>query len=409
DASSLFPKDEQWAYFPAAAFAWRAKDESFLRESKVVNDLKFRVGYGITGQSDITNAAGYYPSSPYFSPGNANSQYLPGISTYTALPFNDKLKWEQTTTYNAGVDFSFFTKDLISGSVDVYRRFTRDLLATVPVPPGQALSNELIQNIGKMRNQGVEVNLIVKPIQTDDFYWEVGGNISYNYGTIQSLDRGDNVLAGVGLPVSTGLRPMRHKVGEQPSSFWLYEQLYDPQGNIIPGAFKDRNGDGALNDSDRYYRAMAPNWTFGLNTNFSYRRWDLAATFHGQLDGEVYNAIKLQGGWVNRALPNNTNSLSNVLNFYEGAADSRIVTIQDPVPLSDYYVENAAFLRCDNITVGYKIPEVAKNCSLRLFVGVNNAFLISTYSGQDPETFGGVDYNLYPRPRMYNFGLNLDF
>lgn len=409
DASSLFAKDEKWGYFPAAAFAWRVKDENFLKNSTAVNDLKLRFGYGITGQQDITSFAGYYPSAAFFAPGSTTAQYLPGASTYIARPFNDKLKWEQTTTYNAGIDFSFFKNGLLSGSVDVYRRVTDDLLLNAIVPPGQYLTNTIAKNVGSLTNKGVEVNLTLKPVQAEDYSWEVSGNLTYNIGEITKLADTDAIDAGGGLPVGTGLGIFRHKVGEQPSSAWLFEQLYDSTGNLIPGAFKDRNGDGQITNDDRYYKAFTPNWTFGFSTNFNYKKWDLSATFHGQLDGQVYNAIELQGGWTDRAVPNNTNSLSNVLDFYDGAANPRIQNIQGNIPFSDYYVENSSFLRCDNITIGYRIPEVAKNCSLRLFAGVNNAFLITNYSGQDPENFGGIDYNFYPRPRMYNFGVNLDF
>ncbi len=411
DGSSLFKKDERWGYFPAAAVAWRVSDESFLKDNSVVNDLKVRIGVGQTGQQDITQAAGYYPTSAIFSPGGSTSQYLPGINTYSANPFNDKLKWEVTTTYNAGIDFSLFKNQLLSGSVDVYRKVTDDMLVKAAVPPGQYLTDQITQNVGSMENKGVEVSLNLKPISNKNFTWELLGNFAYNFGKVTDLGQvtGLDETASSGLPVSTGIYLARHHVGSQPYSAYVFEQLYDTDGHIIPGAFKDRNSDGAITDADRYYKALRPNYTFGFATNFTYRNFDLSANFHGQFDGQVYNAVKLQGGWTDRPVPNNSNSLNNVLDFYNGAADPRVQRIADPVPLSDYYLESAAFLRCDNITLGYRFNDIIKSASLRVYGTVNNAFLVSSYSGQDPENFNAIDSNFYPRPRIYSFGVNLDF
>lgn len=409
DGSSLFRKDERWGYFPAAAVAWRITDESFLQDSKVVNNLKLRIGVGQTGQQDITQIAGYYPTSAIFSPGDPNSQYLPGTSTYSANPFNDQLKWEVTTTYNAGVDFSLFKGGLLSGSIDVYKKVTDDLLVKATVPPGQYLTNEITQNVGSMENQGFEIDLVLNPINTEDWNWELLGNLSYNFGKVTDLNNVTTIDGGGTLPVSTGANLARHNVGSQPYSAWVFEQLYDADGNVIPGAFRDRNEDGIITNDDRYFEALRPNWTFGFGTNVTYKNFDLSANFHGQFDGQVYNAVKLAGGWTNRALPNNTNSLNNVLDFYSGAADPRFQTINGNIPLSDYYLESAAFLRCDNITLGYRFNEIFKAASLRIYGTINNAFLITDYSGQDPENFGAIDNNFYPRPRIYSFGVNLDF
>lgn len=410
DGSSFFRKDDRWAYFPAAAAAWRITDENFLKESQTITNLKLRLGYGQTGQQDITQIAGYYPTSALFEPGNVEGQYLPGYNTYSPLAFNDNLKWETTTTYNLGLDFGLFKNDLISGSVDVYKRDTDDLLVKTFVPPGQYLSNEIIQNVGSMTNKGVEIDLRVKPITTENFSWEVAGNMSYNIGEITNLKDVTVIDAPDGkLPVSTGVSLARHAVGQQPYSAYVFEQLYDQSGNPVVGAYKDRNGDGVITNDDRYYKALRPNWTFGFSTNVTYKNFDLSATFHGQLDGQVYNAPKLVGGWVDRPVPNNSNSLNNVVNFYSGAADTRFVNIQGNVPLSDYYLESAAFLRCDNITLGYRFKEVVKNGSIRVYAAVNNAFLLTSYSGQDPENFNAIDNNFYPRPRQFSFGLNFDF
>jgi len=410
DGSSFFRKDDRWAYFPAAAAAWRITDESFLKDSQTITNLKLRLGYGKTGQQDITQIAGYYPTSALFEPGDVNGQYLPGYNTYSPLAFNDNLKWETTTTYNVGLDFGLFKNDLLSGSIDVYQRDTDNLLVKTFVPPGQYLSNEIIQNVGSMTNKGVEVDLRIKPITTEDFSWEVLGNVSYNLGEVTDLKDVTVINATEGnLPVSTGLSFARHAVGQQPYSAYVFEQLYDESGRPVANAYKDRNGDGVINNDDKYYKALRPNWTFGFSTNFTYKNFDLSASFHGQMDGQIYNAPKLLGGWVNRPVPNNSNSLNNVLDFYNGAADTNFQTILGNVPLSDYYLESAAFLRCDNITLGYRFNEVIKNGSIRIYAAVNNAFLITNYSGQDPENFNAIDNNFYPRPRQWSFGLNFDF
>lgn len=414
DGSSFFKADDRWSYFPAAAIAWRITDENFLKNSTVVNNLKLRLGYGETGQQDITQipGVGYYPTSALFEPGDVNGQYLPGYNTYSALAFNDTLKWETTTTYNVGIDFSFFKNDILSGSVDVYKRDTDNLLVKTTVPSGQYLTNEIIQNVGAMTNKGVEVDLRLKPITTEDFTWEVLGNFAYNIGEVTDLgDRSSVDPIEAKLPVQTGLTFARHALGEQPYSAYMFEQLYDSNGDPIVGAYKDRNGDGVITNDDRYYSELRPNWTYGFSTTFTYKNFDFTASFHGQIDGQVYNAVKLQGGWTDKPVPNNSNSLNNVLDFYSGAADARFTNIQGNIPLSDYYLENAAFLRCDNMTIGYRINDIIKPGygSIRIYAAVNNAFIITRYSGQDPENFNALDSNFYPRPRLYSFGLNFDF
>lgn len=410
DGSSLFRKDNRWAYFPAAALAWRITDEDFLKNNQTLTNLKLRLGYGLTGQQDITQVAGYYPTSALFEPGDVNGQYLPGYNTYNPLAFNDKLKWETTTTYNVGVDFAFLKNDVISGSVDLYKRDTKDLLVRTFVPPGQYLTNEIIQNVGSMTNKGVELDLRIKPITTEDFSWEVLGNISYNLGEITNLKDVTMIEASEsGLPVQTGVKLARHAVGQQPYSAYVFEQLYDESGHPIVGAYKDRNGDGVITNDDKYFEALRPNWTYGFSTTFTYKNLDLTTSFHGQIGGKVYNSVKLVGGWKERVLPNNSNSLNNVLDFYDGAADPRFNTIVGNVPLSDYYLEDASFLRCDNITLGYRFKDITKYGSIRVYAAVNNAFIITKYSGQDPENFNALDNNFYPRPRLYSFGLNFDF
>lgn len=407
DASSLFRKDIRWGYFPAAAVAWKVTDEEFLKDSKIITNLKLRAGWGRTGQQDITQIAdgGYFPSRPLFTSGNSNSQYLPGVATYTAKQFNSDLTWEKTTTYNAGVEFDLFKNRIISGTVDVYKRKTNDLIAKVPAPPGQSLSNELVTNIGSTSGKGFETSLTIRPITSDKLNLEFNGNVSYNVTEIDDLEDITTFQdKDSGLPVQTGLKLAYNTVGFQPYSAWVFQQIYDGGGNPIEGAFVDRNNDNKIDDQDRYYVAMRPNWTFGFSTSLNYKNFDLNASFRGQIEGLAYNSRNLVAGNTNRALPATSNSLNNVLSDYPLFEDNL-----GNKPFSDYFLEDASFLRCENITIGYTVNNAVKNGSLKFYVAGNNLFIITKYSGQDPENFNGIDNNFYPRPRVYSFGVNLNF
>lgn len=410
DGSSLFREDKRWGYFPAAALAWKLKEESFLKNVSMVNDAKIRIGYGKTGQQNITDAVGFYPSTPLFAIGSNSSQYLSGTNLYSAIAFNPDLTWEKTTTYNLGIDFDLFKNSFLSGSFDIYQRKTTDLLARVALPPGQGLSDSFVKNVGATEGKGFELNLNIKPFKTDNTTFEITSNLAYNYTEVTDLNDVSQITAfESGIGTQTGVFLARHAVGFQPYSAWVFQQLYSPDGSLIPGAFVDRNDDGVITNDDRYYKALRPNWTFGFGFNFNYKNWDLSSNFRGQIGGQTYNQRKMSLGWVDAALPVNTNSLTNVLNFYGGEADPSIQNIQGNVPLSDYYLEDATFLRCENIVVGYRFNKFIKSSSLRLYGALNNPFIITKYKGQDPENFNSIDNNFYPRPRMYTFGLSLDF
>jgi iron complex outermembrane receptor protein len=410
DGSSLFREENRWGYFPAAAVAWKLKEESFLRDSSTVNDLKIRLGWGKTGQQDITGIVGYYPSIPLFGVGSNASQYLPGSNLYSAIPFNSDLTWEKTTSYNIGLDFDLFKNSFLTGSLDFYSRETSDLLARVDLPPGQGLTNAFVKNVGNTDSKGFELNLGLKLVKTENTSLEFNSNMAYNFSEVTSLEDVQSIQAGESrLPVQTGLFLANHAVGQQPYSAWVFRQLYDNSGNPIVGAYVDRNGDGQITNADRYYKALRPNWTFGFGFNFNYKNWDLSSSFRGQIGGQVYNSRKLTSGWVDKALPVNNNSLSNVLDFYSGEADDNFININGNVPLSDYFLEDATFLRCENIILGYRFNKFYKSTSLRIYGALNNPFIITKYSGQDPENFNSIDNNFYPRPRVYTVGLSFDF
>ncbi|MDH7911930.1 TonB-dependent receptor [Winogradskyella sp. SYSU M77433] len=408
DGSSLFQEDDRWGYFPSAALAWKIKKETFLNNISFFNDLKLRLGWGQTGQQDITGVAGYYPSIPLFQAGDSNSQYLPNSSLYSALPFNPDLTWEKTTTYNIGLDFDILKNNLISGSFDVYYRETTDLLADVPVPPGQAFSSSFIDNVGETESKGFELNLNISPISTENFTFDISSNLSYNHTKVTDLEGLASIPTG-GTVTGTGTFLQRHSVGQQAGSAYVFKQLYDADGQPIAGAFADRNGDNIINDDDRYYQPIAPNWTYGFGLNFTYKNWDLTTSFRGQFGGNVFNLNKLNYGTLESAIPNNNNSLTNVLNFYDGASTSSIYEALGNTIYSDYYLEDATFLRCDNIVLGYSFDNIIKDGVVRFYGSVTNPFIITDYSGQDPENFGGIDGSFYPRPTVVTLGFNFDF
>ena len=412
DGTSVFAENKRWGYFPAVGAAWKLKEELFLKESNFVQDLKLRLGWGKTGQASLPGGdiqREYFPYLPTFIPGNVASQYLPGVTPYTIGQFAADLTWEKTTTYNVGLDFELFKNSFLSGSIDVYQRKTNDLLAVVPLAAGNTGGTEYLQNIGSLDSNGFEVNLNVKAIKTEDLSLSFGGNIAYNYSTISELKGITRTGAGGGIG-GTGNNLAYHTVGYQPYSAFVYEQIYDVSGEPVVGAYKDRTGDGIINESDEYYVALRPNWTYGFNVTFGYKNFDLTANFRGQIGGQVYNLKKQQNGYIQAAIPTlSTEYVQNVLNFYKGTANPLFDTYIGNAQRSDYLLEDATFLRCDNISLGYKFAKFVGKSSLRVSGAVNNAFLVTKYTGQDPENFDAIDGNFYPRPRTFTFGVSLDF
>ncbi|MFV9549973.1 SusC/RagA family TonB-linked outer membrane protein [Algibacter sp. PT7-4] len=410
DGSSFFTEENRWGYFPSAAVAWKVKEENFLKNVNFINDFKLRFGWGETGQQDISGQVGFYPSIPLFEIGSPESQYITGVNLYNAKEFNPDLTWEKTTTYNAGVDFDFFRKSILSGSFDIFKRETTDLLVLTNVPPGQALSDQVIQNVGSTESKGFELNLNLNPVQNEVFNLSFNGNLSYNITEVTDLKGAQQINApNGGLDIGTGNILLRHALGEQAGSAWVLKQVYDTNGDPILGSFVDLNDDGRITEADRYYRAIQPNWTFGFGFNMNYKNWDFSASFRGQLDGEIYNSRRLTQGAIENALSLDGNSFTNALNFFSGEANPVFSDIVDPVQYSDYFLEGASFLRCENIVLGHTLSNIIKNATVKIYGAVNNPFLITNYSGQDPENFTGIDNNFYPRATVYNLGVNVDF
>jgi TonB-linked SusC/RagA family outer membrane protein len=425
DGTSRFNENNRWGYFPAVGLAWRLKDEAFLKDASVVSELKLRAGYGITGQQDLESLVGNYPFLARYTNGDLNSQvqfgYNPDgtrrfIRTLRPEGYNSDLKWEETTTYNAGIDYGVFD-GRISGTVDVYQRKTKDLLAVVSIPAGSNLTNEIARNIGSLENRGIEAALTVVPVRNEDFTWSVNFNVAYNKNEITSLNDVENpsfagYLVG-GISGGTGNNLQINSVGFPANSFYVFKQIYGADGKPLQGVYADLNGDGTVNDLDKYrYKSGNPQTTLGLSSKVSYKKFNLAFTLRSYLDNYVYNNINSDRG-AYRSLFDPNAFLGNI------APNTLETQFTNNQYFSDYYIENASFVRMDNVTVGYNGGRLfSEKLNFGLTFAVQNVFVISDYSGIDPEivtgeankaaTFG-LDRNVYPRPRTFTVGLNLGF
>jgi iron complex outermembrane receptor protein len=404
DGTSRFSEENRWGNFPAAAIAWKIKDESFLKDSKIFSDLKLRVGWGITGQQDLGGSRFDYLST--MTTGQPGNQYLfggvpitPGFPNYTA----PDLKWEETTTYNAGIDYGFWN-NRITGAIDVFYKVSDDLLARTPVPDGSNFSNVGAQNIGAFTSQGIEFAINAAIVQSNDFNWDVNFNATHFNTRIDKLAAGIDIEVG-GVGAGTGGTIQVHSEGFTPFSFLVYKQLYDTAGAPIEGAYADINGDGSITASDRYiFRNPDPEAVLGFASNMNYKNFDFSFNMRASIGGRLYNAVN-----AGNAQYDNIESTQVVANLPTSVLDSNFNTTAD-VLFSDYYIENASFLRMDNITVGYTFAKIFnEKASLRLNVGVQNVFVLTEYGGLDPEVFGGIDNTIYPRPRTILFGANVKF
>ncbi|SFK35573.1 SusC/RagA family TonB-linked outer membrane protein [Proteiniphilum acetatigenes] len=408
DGSSRFNKDNRWGLFPAAAFAWRLNEEDFMRDFTNLSNLKLRLGWGLTGQQDI----GYtYPAIRVYqnSVGEAANYYRDGewVTLIKPLSYNADLKWETTTTWNAGIDYGFFN-NRVNGTIDVYRRETRDLLnREVKVAAGSNFSEYVVANIGTLENIGTEFSLNVVPIATRDWNWEAGFNFAYNKNEITALTYNDqsamNRFGNTG--GDGGFNLLAHAVGHPHSMYYVYEQVYDEAGKPIEGMYVDRNNDGQINEEDLYlYHKFTPDWTLGFNTKLNWKSWDLSIASHGSIGNYNYNAIAANNAELAPARVYANEFLSN---RHASAFDTNF---QYKRVLSDYYIQNASFFRIDNITLGYSFNEIlGHKAKTRLSLAVQNPFVFTKYQGLDPEVFGGVDNNFYPRPVTILFGLNVNF
>ena len=411
DGSSKFSKENHWGYFPSVALAWKINEEGFMKNINWWNEFKLRLGWGKTGQQDIGSDFGY---APLYVVGNSYAMYRFGNTDYiTKRPtaYNPDLKWETTTTWNAGFDFGWLN-NRITASLDGYYRKTTDLLNTVTIPVGTNFGSVLTKNIGSMKNYGVEFSINAKPIVTKDFTWDVSYNISWNHNEISSLteDANDGYYIKVGSTISRGNATLiqANTVGKPRNSFFVYQQVYDEAGKPIEGMYVDRNADGQINESDKYYyKSPAADVIMGFTTKFLYKNFDLSAAFHASFGNYVYyNYLSDKGSISASGLYSN----SAFTNTFPEAVTLGFTGVGTEYYLSDYYVRNASYLKCSNITFGYTFPNLLKNhLNGRIFATVQNPFIITKYKGLDPEVADGVDKNPYPRPRSFQIGLSLNF
>jgi len=410
DGSSRFSPNNRWGTFPSFALAWRLKSESFLQSAKILNELKLRLGYGVTGQQE---GIGNYDYISYYSLSSPTAQYQIGGTYYQLYRpggYYANRKWEQTATYNAAVDFGFWD-NRITGTLDVYYKKTTDLLNQVDQPAGTNFSDKIIANVGDMENRGVELNVNTQPVRNKLLTWDLGFNFTYNKNKITKLtifpdpsNRGNQYY---GISGGVGNTILINSVNYPRGSFFTLQQVYDPQTGLpIENLFEDRNRDGIINEKDQYqYKSVDPRMFFGVNTSVSIRKWTAGFVIRGSIDNYVYNNVYSNLGHSSTIFQNSylNNASVNLLttNFVGTGANFLF---------SDYFVSNASFLKMDYINVGYAFGKVMKGqADLRLNAGVQNVFTITKYKGLDPEIPGGVDNNFYPRPRIFSVGFNLDF
>ncbi len=404
DASSRFASDNRWGIFPSVALAWRIIQEDFMKEQDVMSDLKLRLGYGVTGQQDILND---YPYMTTFTISYPESSYLFGNTwyrTYRPNGYDRDIKWETTTTWNAGIDYGFLD-NRIYGSIDYYKRFTKDLLNTINVSSGTNYSSVLTTNIGKMENEGVEFAINAVPVRTKDFEWTVGFNYTWNDSKITKLnmiDTGQNFVQ-TGAISGTGKYVQVFMVGERPYTFHLCKQAYDENGKPIEGKYVQP--DGSVSSTETRYatgKSALPTSYLGFNTRFSYKNWDLSLSGHGSFGNYVYNYVAADQ-YV-QSVYSDQGSFSNILR------STRDHGFQQQQLYSDMWLEDGSFFRFDNVTLGYTFDRLWNDSSrLRLTFSVSNIATITGYSGLDPELADGIDREVYPRPRTYTLGVNLTF
>ena len=413
DGSSRFAEGNKWGYFPALGLAWKINEESFLKNVSALDDLKLRLGWGITGQQDLGIDFYYLPR---YVTGDQYAQYSLGTTDYYMIRpemFNKDLKWEKTTTWNAGLDWSIMNGK-IDGSIDYYYRETKDLISQVSVASGIGFGNYMTKNIGNLTNRGLEIAVNAHPITTRDFSWTVNYNFTWNKNKITKLTTGsDFALTGSSIAAGLSNQVQANIVGEAANSFYVYQQAYDEAGKPLEGVFVDRNADGVINADDKYaYKKPTADVTMGLTNKFIWKRWDFSFSLRASLNNYLYydflsgKANVSYAGLYSNSAYNNTTQEAIALGF-QGKTDYY---------MSDYFVRNASFFRCDNINLGYSFDHLFSSDSFkgvggRVYVTVSNPFVITKYDGLDPErTHGtGVDGSMFPRPTSYLLGLSLNF
>jgi iron complex outermembrane receptor protein len=410
DGSSRFASGKQWGVFPAGAFSWNIKNEGFLQNSKVISALKLRLGYGETGQQ---SGIGYYDTYTFYNLSSSTSMYQLGDTFYNMQAPSGSFPnrtWEQTATYNAGLDYGF-ADNRINGSVDVYYKKTTNLLNNIDQSAGSNFSNQIVANVGNMENRGIEVSLNLQPVRNEKVVWDLNLNGTYMENKITQLDPIFNPNKPgnpyYGISGGTGNTILINTVGLPQGSFYVYKQVYDANGKPIDNLFADLNRDGVINEKDLYqYKNVNPAYLFGASTNVRVDKFNVGFVLRASIDNYVYNNTFSGSGTARNIM----NPIGYLNNGSTNLLESGVSGTGDKFFLSDYYIQNASFLRMDNAYVSYSVGKVFKNAAnLTINANVQNVFIITKYQGLDPEISSGVDNNFYPRPRTYSLGLNLRF
>ena len=405
DATSRFSPDNRWGYFPSVGLGWRMDKERFMHNVKWIDNLKLRVSYGETGQQEIGNNYGYMSVYNRSTPG---AYYLMGdsyIPMYRPQAYIENLKWESTSSWNYGFDFAVLSNRL-SGSLDFYTRRTKDLLAEVAVPAGANFNSRMTTNVGNVDSKGVELSLSATPVVTKDLTWDVSMNATWQKVKVTNLSLvpGAAAVSTLAGPTFDSYSIQVLSEGHEPYMFYLYHQLYDESGRPVEGAYADLNGDGEIDNRDRYHaKSPAPDWMLGFSTSLRYKRWTLGCSLRSHIGNYVYNGNAMNmGAW--EAVSFNSYQLNNIHSSYLSTG------FRHRQRLSDYYLENASFLKMDNISLRYTFGKVAPWIS-NLYVSavIQNVFTITGYSGVDPEVPNGCDREFYPRPRTYTLSVGIDF
>ena len=407
DGSSRF--NDHWSLFPSAAFAWKIKDEFFLRDIDWVSEAKVRAGWGQTGQQDGIGNYNYFATYSVNSMNNDGRYPILGVNDegllYRPDAYNKNLKWETTETTNVGVDFGFL-RDRITLSADWYYRKTTDLINTASVSAGSNFRNQVTSNIGSMENKGIEIATTVRPIQTRNLQWEISANFSYNKNEITKLTGESSVVKTGSISAGTGHTIQVQAAGHPKNSFYVYQQVYGEDGKPLEGVYVDRNGDGSITDADLYfYKSPDAPYTAGLSSRIIYRNWDFGFNLRASFDNYVYNDTEAGKMNIDKRYDSSFGYLQNAT----AAGINRGWKTYDHA-VSDYWVENGSFLKCDNITLGYSFHDLFNTrLNGRVNVSATNVFTITNYNGIDPEVYGGIDNNMYPRPFTMQLGLQLNF
>ena len=414
DGSSKFAKAHRWGFFPSGAFAWNIAKEDFLKDVKQVSNLKLRLSAGMTGQQD--GIGDYVHMARYNLSNNPSYTYDMGTDGYqnmlTPQAYDPTIKWETTITYNAGLDFGFF-KDRLTGSIDAYLRNTKDLLNSVQVPMGSNFGNRLMTNIGSIRNTGLEFSLSGIPVQTREWSLQLGFNGSFQNTVFTQLNptEDENYYIETGnISKGTGGYLCRQMVGYAPYTYYTYMQKYDSSGKPLQNEFVDLDGDGTITEADRYMtgKSVAPKFYYGLNMKLNYRNWDFGLNGHGSAGTWVFNDFASANSTASLDL--NSGSLPNQAQLVRTTGFTKANSARQWY--SDYFLENASFFRLDDINLGYTFRGVGRwESDIRLAVGMQNVFILTAYSGMDPEVISenGIDGTIWPRPRTWSFRMNINF